>query len=252
MIAWSPQAGKRLLAGMRMDRRKSLKIRSGASQVVTKVFESAAELRASQGTNLVVFPDRRMLASVTAPSPEIEKLPAGRYESLIRLAEAIRTQQQPHDLFQVLVRELRNVVQFDAIAQYDADLNKVNWHLCDQCNAAAKPSHELQTEETIAWWVQHHQEAVVIPSVEEEDRFPRMMAIVRDCGIRSLCALPMSTAHRRLGSLMVASSRPYAYSDEEVRFLSLVVNQIALALDDATQLPGLAARPRRDWSFFWM
>jgi len=174
-----------------------------------------------------------MQASVTALSPETEKLPAGRYESLIRLAEAIRTHQQPHDLFQVLVRELRDVVQFDAIAQYDADLNKVNWHLGDQCSAAAKPSHELQTEETIAWWVQHHQEAVVIPSVEEEYRFPRMMAIVRDCGIRSLCALPMSTAHRRLGSLMVASSRPYAYSDEEVRFLSLVVNQIALALDDA-------------------
>ena len=32
---------------------------------------------------------------------------------------------------------------------------------------------------------------------------------------------------------MVASSCPYTYSNEEVRFLSLVVNQIALALDDS-------------------
>jgi formate hydrogenlyase transcriptional activator len=172
-----------------------------------------------------------MQAFVTATSPETEKLPAPRYESLIRLAEAIRTHQHAHDLFQVLVRELAKVVHFDAVAQYDEALNKINWYLGEHCNPVAKPS--LAKEETIAWWVQEHQQALVIPSIDEEDRFPRMMDVMRDCGIRSLCAFPMSTAHRRLGSLMIASGCPNTYSDEEVRFLSLVVNQIALALDDA-------------------
>jgi len=174
-----------------------------------------------------------MQASVIASALEAETLPVERYESLIRLAEAIRTHQTPQDLFQVLVQELGNVVRFDAVAQYDDALNKVNWHLGELCSAAAKPSRDLPKEETIVWWVQHHQEVVVISSVDDEDRFPRMMDVLRDCGIRSLCAVPMSTAHRRLGSLMVASRFPYTYSDEEVRFLSLVVNQIALALDDA-------------------
>ena len=185
-----------------------------------------------------------MQAFMTAVSPEIEKLPRRRYEALIRLADAIRTHQQPGDLFQVLVRELRNVVEFDAIAQYDVDLNKINWHLGEQCNAA-KPCHELQTEETIAWWVQQHQEAVVVPSVENESRFPRMMTVLRGFGIGSVCALPMSTAHRHLGSLMLASTSPYAYSDEEVRFLSLVVNQIALALDDSTNFHALREAEER-------
>jgi formate hydrogenlyase transcriptional activator len=174
-----------------------------------------------------------MQAYVMAPSMEADKLPAARYESLIRLAEAIRTHQQPQDLFQVLVRELGGVVPFDAIAQYDEALNKVNWYMGELCRPAAKPSRDLEKEETIVWWVQHHQQALVIPSVEDEARFPHMVSVLRDCGIRSLCALPMSTAHRRLGSLMVASTCPDTYSDEEVRFLSLVVNQIALALDDA-------------------
>src|SRR5262249_5449921 len=160
---------------------------------------------------------------------ETEKLPAARYESLIRLAEAIRTQQHPGDLFQFLVDELGKVVSFDAIAQYDEALNKVNWYLGQRCNSTATPTREFRKEETIAWWVQHHQEVLVIPSVDDEVDFPVMMETLKACGIRSLCALPMSTAHRRLGSLMVASSCPFTYSHEEVRFLSLVVGQIALA-----------------------
>ena len=184
-------------------------------------------------------------AFMTARSPEIETLPTARYESLIRLAEAIRTENNPGDLFQVLVRELGNIVPFDAVAQYDEALNKVNWHLGRQCNRGAQPSRDLEKEQTIAWWVQQNQQVVVIDSVDKEQRFPEMMNVLRDRGIRSLCALPMSTAHRRLGSLMLASSCPYTYSEEEVRFLSLVVDQIALALDDALNLRALKGAQQR-------
>jgi formate hydrogenlyase transcriptional activator len=52
-------------------------------------------------------------------------------------------------------------------------------------------------------------------------------------GLRSMCALPLSTAHRRLGCLVIASRLPDAYTDEDVRFLSLAAAQIALAMDDA-------------------
>ena len=51
-------------------------------------------------------------------------------------------------------------------------------------------------------------------------------------GLQSMCALPLSTAHRRLGSLVVSSRMPDAYSHEDVRFLSLAAAQIALAIDD--------------------
>jgi formate hydrogenlyase transcriptional activator len=186
-----------------------------------------------------------MQAFEIARSPETETLPAARYESLIRLAEAIRTQNHPDQLFQVLVRELGNIVRFDAVAQYDEALNKVNWHLGELCNPRPAPSRHLEKEETIAWWVQHHQQVLVIDSVEEEQRFPEMMQVMRGCGIRSLCALPMSTAHRRLGSLMFASSCPYSYSNDEVRFLSLVVNQIALAMDDALNFRALRGTQER-------
>ncbi len=42
-----------------------------------------------------------------------------------------------------------------------------------------------------------------------------------------------TTVHRRLGGLAVGSISTDAYSAEEVRFLTLVANQVALAVDDA-------------------
>src|SRR6266853_6871395 len=172
----------------------------------------------------------------TILSPAMDKPPESsaftRYESLVRLSQSIRTQREPKELFRLLVSELSKVVQFDAIAQFDEAASKIHWHLCDNYqkpNAAA----QLPKEETLAWWVYQHQQTLVISSVERETRFPRMMECLRGYGVQSVCALPLSTAHRRLGSLLIASELPDAYSEEEVRFLSLVADQIALATDDA-------------------
>ncbi|HLX43370.1 MAG TPA: sigma 54-interacting transcriptional regulator [Bryobacteraceae bacterium] len=180
----------------------------------------------------------QMTAQAAIPSRVVEsrsqELPGARYESLIRLAGAIRAHRDPEKLFKILVRELGQVVQFDAIAQFDESANKVYWHLGQFCNHPAGESEgDLAKEETLAWWVHLHQQPLVIPSVDGETRFPRMMAKLREFGIQSICALPLTTVHRRLGSLLIASGSANAYAEDEVRFLSLMVNQIALAMDDA-------------------
>jgi formate hydrogenlyase transcriptional activator len=170
------------------------------------------------------------------PSEEArsERALSARYESLIRLAEAIRSRHDQKELFQLLANELRRVVPFDAIAQFDEASNKVNWHVCAQCNQQdLAPLSGLVKEETVAWWVYEHQQALVIPEVDEETRFHVTVESLKRIGLRSVCALPLSTAHRRLGSLVIASRQAHAYADEEVRFLTLVAGQIALAMDDS-------------------
>jgi formate hydrogenlyase transcriptional activator len=81
--------------------------------------------------------------------------------------------------------------------------------------------------------VAENQQAAVIADVWRETRFPSTVEQLRKNGLQSACALPLSTAHRRLGSLVIASQKLDAYSEEEVEFLALVANQIALAMDDA-------------------
>ena len=72
-----------------------------------------------------------------------------------------------------------------------------------------------------------------IQCIDCETRFPEVLKRISGLGIRSLCALPLSTAHRKLGSLVFASHLDNAYSTEDQRFLSLVADQIAVAMDDA-------------------
>jgi formate hydrogenlyase transcriptional activator len=74
---------------------------------------------------------------------------------------------------------------------------------------------------------------VVIPCVDRETRFRKALNAVKACGMRSGCAFPLTTVHRRLGVLFLGSEKADAFSEEDVSFLSLVADQIALATDDA-------------------
>jgi formate hydrogenlyase transcriptional activator len=158
---------------------------------------------------------------------------AGRYEALIRIANSIRACKTPEDLFRVLTHELSQVVPFDAIAQFDESSNKIRWHLGSVCRALKHSPEEINHGETLAEFVYREQIPVVLGSLDGEMRFPKSVAILREACLQSVCALPLTTAHRRLGSLVIASVKRDAYSPDEVRFCALVVDQVALAMDDA-------------------
>src|SRR5579862_6249007 len=173
-----------------------------------------------------------MLASLVTET-ESDQSTAARYESLIRIAAAVRSQKAPQELFGLLIEELGQVVRFDAIAQFDESSNKVLWHMCPGCRKQDSLPAEIDKEETLPAWVFRNQETVALRNLDRETRFPGSIAIMRQAGLQSVCAFPLSTAHRQLGSLVIASAHRDAYSAEEVRFCSLVADQIALAMDDA-------------------
>jgi formate hydrogenlyase transcriptional activator len=162
-----------------------------------------------------------------------EEPTAERYEALIRIAAAIRAQREPRELFGILVHELGQVLQFDAIAQYDERSNKVDWHMGSGCHQSDSRSSETDNEETLAAWVYRNQEGIALAELDADTRFPSTIVKMRQAGLRSALAFPLTTAHRRLGSLVIASIHRDAWLPEDVRFCSLVVNQIALAMDDA-------------------
>src|SRR5258706_12601717 len=128
-----------------------------------------------------------------------------RYESLIRLADSIRAQHETKTLFRVLVGELRPVIPFDAIAQYDESSKKVNWHFCESCEPSRPRSSDGPIEETLAWWVFENQQAAGITDARPESRFSHTAEQFNKAGLRSGSGVPLSTAHRQLGNRVLAS-----------------------------------------------
>ena len=159
-----------------------------------------------------------------------------RHEALFRVSRAINVYRDPRELFKVLAIELRHIVDFDFVALflYDQTRNKIHNAVLETLEGPgfAIPS-DFPAEETITWWVYQHQEPVLISSWDEELRFPRMMELHKGYGVESSCVLPLTTAYRRLGSLSFGARHPGAYVHDEIRFLSLVAEQVALAVDNA-------------------
>jgi formate hydrogenlyase transcriptional activator len=176
------------------------------------------------------------------------------YEWLIRVTNLIREQQDPHDreLFEIFAHELGQVLPFDVLGKYDSTSGA---YRCYAGPGFEKLSEELEKiyrekvgqktagSEMLAVWVHEHQETVVLESLDHETRFATIHCM-HQAGLQSVCAIPLSDPHRRLGSLVIASVRRDAYSSDDVRFGTLAANQVALAMDDAINFR--AAQHARD------
>jgi formate hydrogenlyase transcriptional activator len=169
---------------------------------------------------------------------------AQRYEMLIRVAQAIKAHRGCQDLFQALAAELRKVAEFEALycIHYDEAANRIAW-LGQSPNGLHPP--DFPPEETMTSWVYERQQPLVIPFLDQETRFPRVTEYLKNQGLQSICALPLTTFRRRIGSFGFGSKLSNAYSEEEVRFLSLVVDQVALAIDDALHAEELERNNKR-------
>ena len=163
-----------------------------------------------------------------------------RYEALFRVSRAIGAHRDPTELFQSLARELQGVIEFDVLycTQYDPAGEKPCFCVIETPARRLQPP-DFEAKETLTAWVYEHQKALIIPFLERETRFPCVTALLESEGIRSLCALPLRTAHRWLGCLAVGSRQPNAYFQEEIEFLSLVAAEVALAIDDAYHFEAL-------------
>jgi PAS domain S-box-containing protein len=171
-----------------------------------------------------------------APQPCAERSLAERYEALFRVSHAVGVYRDPKELFRVLANELRHAVDFDFVGLflYDEATNTFRNPVLETLHGRGiSIPPDFPPEKTITWWIYHNQKPVVISSRENETRFPQMMEIYKQHGVQAACLLPLTTARRRLGSLGFGEEHPRRYSEDEVRYLALVADQVALAIDNA-------------------
>ncbi|MGA8439042.1 MAG: sigma 54-interacting transcriptional regulator [Candidatus Sulfotelmatobacter sp.] len=161
---------------------------------------------------------------------------AHRYEALLRAANAIGTCSDCEAAGDMLVKALRDVVAFDYLhlVAFENETQTVAWHLLySNGTRQSLSSAKVLIKDTPIEWVHESQQPLVTADWSEETRFAKHRNCLNGLGIAATCVLPLARGDRRLGVLSIGSTRPYAYPEDEVRFLSLVADQIALAIDAA-------------------
>jgi formate hydrogenlyase transcriptional activator len=174
--------------------------------------------------------------SMSTLSPILSDEYTQRYEALMRATSAIGTCSDCETAADILVQALRDVTTFDylQLIAFENGSRTVAWHLLYSNGARQRlPLADVAVEDTPAELVHESQKMFVTADWNEETRSARHRESLNELGIGSTCVLPLARGQRRIGVLSVGRSRPYAYSEDEIPFLSLVADQVALAIDAA-------------------
>ncbi len=157
------------------------------------------------------------------------------YLTLLGLAKAISLHRNIPDLFRDLACRLQNLFKFRDIGVmlHDEIRNVMRLYVLEACEGLLRePVTEVPIEGSIAGWVWRNQEPVVVSDLEHDSRF-RFAKGLRPYPAKSICSLPLTTAHQRLGTLNVWSEDVGAYDELDLEFAQLVATQIAVAVDNA-------------------
>ena len=173
---------------------------------------------------------------MSASALSISEAYSQRYEALLRATNAIGTCTDCDSATDVVLKTLLEVVPSDylQVVAFEGETRTIAWHLLYSNGIKHDlPLADVVLDDTPMEWVHGSQQALVTADWRTEPRFPKHREFLNQLRIASTCALPLARGERRLGVLSLGSVRPHAYPDDEVRFLSLVADQIALAIDAA-------------------
>jgi formate hydrogenlyase transcriptional activator len=159
-----------------------------------------------------------------------------RLRLLLQVSESIASHHELEGLFGDLAARLPPVVPFDYInvLLHDPAKDVMRVHiLVAPETSTVRPGLELPVDESAAGLVWKTQKPIIVDDVDaERHRFPRLTALMQENGVQSFCAVPLTTALRRLGSLGFGRLTPTVYRDSDLAFMQQVANQVAVAVDN--------------------
>jgi formate hydrogenlyase transcriptional activator len=159
-----------------------------------------------------------------------------RYCALFEVYEAIASHRDLSELVRDLAKRLPAVVQFEFIGLilYDPERDVMRIHTLGTGETdSLPPGMELQMKDSASAWVMETQQTLVVSSLDDETRFPKVKELLRPVGVKSFCLLPLTTAVRRLGAIGFGRYRPSTFEEQELEFLQQVARQVAVAVDNA-------------------
>jgi diguanylate cyclase (GGDEF)-like protein len=98
--------------------------------------------------------------------------------------------------------------------------------------SAYQVGEKIPMEGTGTGWVITQKKSFVEPDLSQE-RYFNTGAVFYELGLRTVAYLPLIAKGRGIGSFIVASKRPHAYSQRQIKLLEQLAAQIAMPLENA-------------------
>ena len=165
-------------------------------------------------------------------SPDI---PNEQYRALLKVSESIAAHCDLTELLRALAQQLPRVLTFSSmeLGLHDLSKNVMRLHMLEDSRPIPVTSGlECPVEDVPGGWVWQHQQPLICTNLERETRFPKVIPMIRQEGIRSLCIVPLTTVRRRLGAMGVRNVEAHHYGQAELDFLQLVAKQVAVAIEN--------------------
>lgn len=164
-----------------------------------------------------------------------------RYAAVLRISEAISACNDPQDLATILADQLIDFLSFDHldVIIFKENSSEIEWHAWGK---GPLPFPDLPIEELPEWYVYNSQEPLHVQDWSTDERFSKLKKLGAALGVSagsigSVIRVPLTTPHRRLGVLGIASAPGITYStDDNVAFLQVIARVVAFAIDDGLNL----------------
>lgn len=158
-----------------------------------------------------------------------------RYETLLLMADLTVHYHSLAELFGHLAQQLQAFAGFATtfFALHDPARNLMVRQTLGESSMRPPEPEEVPVDGSPSGWVWRNQQPLVIPDLTNNQGFLEFLRPLIQQGISCCCMLPLTTAHRRLGTLVLGSSRPGVFREKDVQLLQRVANLTALSIENA-------------------
>ena len=167
--------------------------------------------------------------------------------SVINRSSAIMTSSLDiQAIYDSFIMELKKVVDVSwaAIVLIEED-HAYFLALSSEIGSAWQVGERVPIKGTATEWVARHKEAVIEPALELASRFTTGKYHLQQ-GIRSIAYLPLIVKGEVIGSAIMASRHPNAYSQRQVKLLEQLASQIAMPIENSRLYAEAEHRARID------
>jgi formate hydrogenlyase transcriptional activator len=176
----------------------------------------------------------KMLDSKNAIEPNGRALSGEHEDGFFRFARRLDGYREPEQLLRALSTELRSLLAGNTLALvFCGGSETPRWFAVDSNNEPIQVEPEIiKGHGSICSWANDHRRPYVVSALTQETPFSEFTSFFENRGDRSLGMFPLSTVTQFLGVLCIGRAEPDAFSEDDIRYSSLVADFVALAIDD--------------------